>query len=149
MTSAKEEEDMKWKYVRIFLMGLLCLISNVELFSQYCLKMSYDRNGNRISMMLDECMEILRDTADDAVEKDTSDEVLVYPNPNNGKFNVDLKNVADSPAQLYVYDSKGVLIRKQIFIGTTVVDVSKNPAGAYLLRIISDDIEKNLIVIKH
>lgn len=139
---------MKWKYVRIFLMGLLYLVSNVELYSQYCLKMSYDKNGNRISMMLNECVEIFRESSDDAVEKDIS-EVLVYPNPNNGKFKVEIKNVTDDFAELNVYDNKGALINSLAFIGMADVDISNYPAGAYLLRIIRNDNEKSVIVIKH
>ena len=139
---------MKWKYVRIFLMGLLYLVSNEELYSQYCLKMSYDKNGNRISMMLNECVEIFREYSDNAVEKDIR-EVLVYPNPNNGKFKVEIKNVTDGSAELYVYDDKGAMIYKNVFIGMADVDISNYPAGAYLLRIFSSDNEKSVIVVKH
>lgn len=129
-------------------MGLLCLVSNVELYSQYCLKMSYDKNGNRISTMLNECMETFRDSADNVVTKNAYEEVLVYPNPSKGEFKVELKNATDNSTELYVYDNKGVVISKQVFIEKTNIDISNNPAGAYLLRIHSDDSERCVIVIK-
>ena len=46
---------MRWKYVTIFLMGLLCLVSGNEVFSQHCFKISYDKNGNRVSFIAKEC----------------------------------------------------------------------------------------------
>ena len=55
---------MKRKYMMIFLMGLLCLVSNEELFSQHCLKMHYDKNGNRIGFSVGECVKDWRGLVD-------------------------------------------------------------------------------------
>ena len=55
---------MRWKYVMIFLMGLLCLVSSNEVFSQHCFKISYDKNGNRISLIAKECDKYERGSAD-------------------------------------------------------------------------------------
>ena len=101
---------MKRKYVRIFLMGLLCLIGNVELFSQYCLNMSYDKNGNRNYYKIYDCGKDMRDYANDIVEIDVCEknetEMIVYPNPTNGKFIIE--NGDDMEYEMSLYDNKGV-----------------------------------------
>lgn len=141
---------MKRKYVRIFLMGLLCLIGNVELFSQYCLKMSYDKNGNRNYYKIYDCGKDMRDYANDIVEIDVCEknetEMLVYPNPTNGKFIIE--NGDDMEYEMSLYDNKGVLINSKKIIGNVNVDITNNPAGAYLLRIIGNDNMRSVIVIK-
>ena len=55
---------MKRKYMMLFLMGLLCLVGNIDLFSQHCIKMSYDKNGNRIIFKVEDCTKYVRGEAD-------------------------------------------------------------------------------------
>ena len=136
----------------IFLMGLLCLVSNGELFSQHCLKMHYDRNGNRISFSVDECVKYWRGLADNEAEENvcdkTEDEVMIYPNPNNGRFRVELDNDTGDLVELAVYDNKGILVNIQKFTDVIDVDISSNPAGVYILRISMSDDVRNAIVVK-
>lgn len=136
----------------IFLMGLLCLVSNGRLFSQHCLKMYYDKNGNRIGLNVDECVKDWRGPVCDDVEIDgcdeTENEVMLYPNPNNGIFRVELDNDTDDMMELSVYDNKGILINSKKFINVIDVDISNNPAGVYLLRISMCDDVKSMIVVK-
>lgn len=148
---------MRWKYVTIFLMGLLCLVSGNEVFSQHCFKISYDKNGNRVSFIAKECDKYERGSADveetlDVLEENPDDEMedlFVYPNPNNGRFQIELKGSGgDDLVELYVYDNKGILITSQNFVETVDVDISNYPAGAYLLRIIRDKGESSEIVVK-
>lgn len=145
---------MKWKYMTIFLMGLLCLVSSDELFSQHCLKMSYDKNGNRTVFNVVDCSNAIRgdDVVDDNVVdnyEDETDELFVYPNPNDGRFRVNLKtDDENSLSKVYVYDNKGILICQKEFIETIDIDISSYPAGLYLLRIIRDDSVRSVIVVK-
>ena len=136
----------------IFLMGLLCLVSNGELFSQHCLKLYYDRNGNRISFNVGECVKDWRALADnndveESVCDETEDEVMLYPNPNNGRFRVELNDTGDL-AELSVYDNKGVLVNSRKFTDVIDVDISSNPAGVYLLRISMNDDVRSMVVVK-
>ena len=136
----------------IFLMGLLCLVSNGELFSQHCLKIYYDRNGNRISFNVGECVKDWRALADnndveESVCDETEDEVMLYPNPNNGRFRVELNDTGDL-AELSVYDNKGVLVNSRKFTDVIDVDISSNPAGVYLLRISMNDDVRSMVVVK-
>ena len=133
-------------------MGLLCLVSNEELFSQHCLKMHYDKNGNRIGFSVGECVKDWRGLVDnndveESVCDETEDEVMLYPNPNNGRFRVELNDTGDL-AELSVYDNKGVLVNSQKFTDVIDVDISSNPAGVYLLRISKSDDVRSVIVVK-
>ena len=132
-------------------MGLLCLVSNRELFSQHCLRMYYDRNGNRISFNVNECVKDWRGLADNDAEEsvcDKTEEVMVYPNPNKGRFRVELDNDTDDLVEMSVYDNKGVLVNSQKFTDVIDVDISTNPAGVYLLRISKSDDVRSVIVVK-
>ena len=146
---------MRWRYVIIFLTGVLCLVSSNDLFSQHCFKMSYDKNGNRICFMANDCGGVMRgelDIDDVFVEKceDYAEDILVYPNPNNGRFKIELKNAdVGSAVDLYVYDNKGVLVNAQKFFTSVNVDISDNPAGVYLLRINGEKCESSIIVVKY
>lgn len=138
-------------------MGLLCLVSGNEVFSQHCFKISYDKNGNRVSFMAKECDKYERGGADveetlDVFEEnlnDETDDLFVYPNPSNGRFQIELKESGCYDwVEVYVYDNKGILIKSQKFVGTIDVDISNYPAGVYLLRIIRDKGERSEIVVK-
>lgn len=147
---------MKWKYMMIFLMGLLCLVSSDNLFSQHCFTMSYDKNGNRINFMSVSCSKDVRGNINDKAEESEryendhdQDDLMVYPNPNNGIFRIKLKNdEIEDMAEVYVYDNKGVLINSGKFAEETYVDISNNPAGVYLVRIVVEDKERSVIVLK-
>lgn len=131
-------------------MGLLCLVSSKELFSQHCLNMSYDKNGNRISLMTKDCVKYMRgdvETYDELeVDEEYLDELLVYPNPNDGRFKIKLNS--EGLADVGIYDNKGILIDNLKFADEVDVDISDNPAGVYLLRIIKDDDVRSVIVVK-
>ena len=146
---------MERKYMTIFLMGLLCLISKGELFSQHCLTLRYDKGGNRIVFMHRDCKKEMRGTNDhDIAEEiyehaiDNRNDLLVYPNPSNGKFRMEFKNDTDALTELSVYNSKGVMIKSLSFISDVNVDISNNPAGVYLLRIYRNDDVRSVIVVK-
>ena len=136
-------------------MGLLCLVSsNGDLLSQNCYKVSYDKNGNRISFFVTSCSEYYRGDVEDDVKteelcENEIDDFIVYPNPSNGRFRVELKsNENDALADAYVYDNKGVLLSIRKFTGNMDVDISDYPAGTYLLRIIKNDEVRSMVVVK-
>lgn len=141
---------MERKYMMVFLMGLLCLVGDTDLFSQQCYKISYDKNGNRNSFATTSCLQIWRENPGNIEFKDNNNsmvynELLVYPNPNNGVFSIEVEN-DDENAELQIYNSIGVLINRCGF--DKEIDISDYPAGLYLLRMISGNDEKSVIVIK-
>ncbi len=134
-------------------MGLLYLIGTEELFSQNCIKMLYDKNGNRISFKVENCKSYSRGNDENELEniyesEEQTEDLLVYPNPNDGRFRIELAG-EDEFAEVCVYDSKGLLINSRKFMKTVDLDISNNPAGAYLLRIVRDNNVNSKVVVKH
>jgi ELWxxDGT repeat protein len=58
-------------------------------------------------------------------------QVLVYPNPSTGMFNVNLQG--NEPATIKVFDLQGREILQQV--NSTVVDLSGHPQGVYFMQI--------------
>ena len=140
------------KCLKIFLIGLLYLVGKGDLFSQQCYKISYDKNGNRISFMTTSCSPIARGVATNVeVEKENDSEeqedVLVYPNPNNGIFRIEA-NENYSDAEIQIYDNKGILVKTCHLENGKEIDICSSPSGIYVLRIIKDDKVRNMIVVK-
>lgn len=146
---------MEWKYKVIFLMLLLCLLKYENLSAQYCLSIRYDDNGNRMEKL------VTRNAKDDEnldendimnleVSEDSFDDnVLVYPNPNKGLINIQLYRENEQDVIIYeLYNNLGVLIKTEQFTNSIRVDISDNAAGIYLLKIITDDMMLNKIVVK-
>lgn len=146
---------MEWKYKVIFLMLLLCLLKYENLSAQYCLSIRYDDNGNRMEKL------VTRNAKDDEnidendimnleVSEDSFDDnVLVYPNPNKGLINIQLYRENEQDVIIYeLYNNLGVLIKTEQFTNSIRVDISDNAAGIYLLKIITDEMMLNKIVVK-
>ena len=146
---------MEWKYKVIFLMLLLCLLKYENLSAQHCLSIRYDDNGNRMEKL------VTRNAKDDEnldendimnleVSEDSFDDnVLVYPNPNKGLINIQLYRENEQDVIIYeLYNNLGVLIKTEQFTNSIRVDISDNAAGIYLLKIITDEMMLNKIVVK-
>lgn len=146
---------MEWKYKVIFLMLLLCLLKYENLSAQYCLSIRYDDNGNRMEKL------VTRNAKDDenldendimnleVLEDSFDDNVLVYPNPNKGLINIQLYRENEQDVIIYeLYNNLGVLIKTEQFTNSIRVDISDNAAGIYLLKIITDEMMLNKIVVK-
>ncbi len=70
--------------------------------------------------------------------------ILVYPNPTNGKF-----NIVNFKGKVIVTDINGkVLIQKEILNDFDKFDISKYPAGSYLIKFISGKKIKEQIILK-
>ena len=76
------------------------------------------------------------------VTGDASDNIWVYPNPNTGQFQVRFFNAINEPVTVEIFDYKGSKIYSKA-VGTVLpytginVDISNQPAGTYLVRIIN------------
>ncbi len=78
-------------------------------------------------------------------------DVLVYPNPNNGIFDIKINDVENTEVGLVnfeVYNNIGVLVKKDELINEMKIDITDNPAGMYLLRITKDDKVYSCVIVK-
>jgi hypothetical protein len=71
------------------------------------------------------------------------DAVIVYPNPNNGQFNIRINSTLYNYLGMRVYDGNGALVHTQNFTGLQYgrilpVDLRKLPAGVYHVKIYYD-----------
>ena len=150
---------MEWKYKMIFLLLLLYLVCGNELYSQNCLNFEYDISGNRISTYVSNCFiafeEYERGIMDDEISMDEeflenieTQAMSVYPNPNDGLFDVSLAVDDDNPIVIQIYNSNGVIIKNDWMIELKKIDITAFSAGIYLLRIIKGEYVCNEVVVK-
>ena len=73
-----------------------------------------------------------------AVDNETANGISIYPNPSNGKFNM---NLGENNAQAYIiYDMNGRVVEEKEINGQTSVDFDMNmAAGTYFIKVISGD----------
>ena len=142
---------MGQEYRKVSLLILLCLISYGLSVAQSCISMSYDANGNRVNMIIKEC-----DIKNSIIKKDLirngvpdyefEDDVLVYPNPNNGILNIKID--ADSMLRYEISTINGLFLDKKEFYKMITIDIRAYPSGTYLLRIIGEKILCSKIIVK-
>ena len=143
--------NMKWKYNMIFLFMLFSLFSSEKLAAQYCLDFKYDKSGNRTEVYAHNCgfefKEQIREMVDEEISEKNLSDILVYPNPTNGCFVVNIGDETD--AVLYqIYNAQGHLLQKGECLMNQKIDITNNPAGVYLLRIIKRECVYGCVVVK-
>jgi hypothetical protein len=84
-----------------------------------------------------DCPERVRRLAQDGA-------VILFPNPNNGRFNFRVNSTLYNYLGMRVYNNAGQLLHTQIFSGlvygrTVPVNLSHLPAGAYMVKFTYDD----------
>lgn len=146
---------MEKKYIMIFLTLLLCSLNIVDSFAQRCISVKYDKNGNRVELSVtrnldkEESLDINSVASDEISDNQLNDRILLYPNPNNGYFNISVDDNDEFDATtIEIYNNIGVKLYTNQFTNNISVDISDNPSGLYLLRIVKDDIICNKIVVK-
>lgn len=147
---------MEWKYKWVFLSVLLCLVVSDEIIAQDCLMFKYDKSGNRVEMLVYDCGAESKEKTNDVIAGEISEnemtlDVLVYPNPNNGIFDIKINDVENTEVGLVnfeVYNNIGVLVKKDELINEMRIDITDNPAGMYLLRITKDDKVYSRVIVK-
>lgn len=142
---------MKWKYNMIFLFMLVSVVSSEKLNAQYCLDFEYDKSGNMIEVYTHNCglefKEQTMELVDEEISEKTSNDILVYPNPTNGCFVVNIGDETDDV--LYqIYNATGVLVQKGGYSVNQKIDMTNNPTGVYLLRIIKGEYVYSSVVVK-
>lgn len=113
----------------------------------------YDKNGNRTSMFVHQCGDEYKSTDttdiinDEIAVKEDNHKMFIYPNPNDGIFKIMIDD-ADDLIMLRIYNVNGVMIREKYLSECDVIDMTDNPSGIYLLRIIKGDSVYSEIVVK-
>ena len=132
----------------------LCLVGSVKVFSQQCLYFKYDKTGNRIESYEGDCGSEYKDQSrkfindEEISEAEKQQELSVYPNPNNGVFKIMVNDDELSSVVYQIFDDKGVMIKTDCYVENREIDISDNPAGAYLLRIIKGEYVSSEVVVK-
>ncbi|HEX7413869.1 MAG TPA: nidogen-like domain-containing protein [Bacteroidia bacterium] len=77
-----------------------------------------------------------------------SNQVVIYPNPNNGTFVIETN--ATTKQALQVYDVNGKMVLSQTINGKTIIDASSLNEGVYNISIISNEgmVNKSLVIVR-
>ncbi|MCL2651852.1 MAG: T9SS type A sorting domain-containing protein [Candidatus Azobacteroides sp.] len=128
--------------------GVLMLLSTLSVFSQ-TVNYTYDAAGNRTARTVTVVakapqaplttneVESVTELSNVITEKD----FLVYPNPTQGHFTVEINNMPhDMKGEAYLYDSNGRLIEKKSIHShhshnKLNFNISHKSAGMYILNI--------------
>lgn len=89
-----------------------------------------------VSAPVVDCPERIRQLDDNAV--------ILFPNPNTGRFNIRINSVLYNFLGMNVYNTAGQLLHRQTFNGLTYgrivpIDLSHLPGGAYMVKFFYDD----------
>ncbi len=57
----------------------------------------------------------------------------IYPNPNNGNFNIDIEG-NDKPVKVEVSNALGGIVLRKTITGTLQIDISNHPDGIYFVK---------------
>ncbi len=136
---------------KITLIGLLCfLLWKLDAQTGICLE--YDNAGNRI--FRHDCISMLTGGEEQSSLLKRSEnvtvapgEVLAFPNPTNGKFQLRTGEGFPPETAIIIYDGLGRLLSKRQ-LQDGYFDISTYSSGTYYLRIVNGDFQRTLSIIK-
>jgi hypothetical protein len=165
---SKHKDNYVWSYLRregaffskvkklskILLLFLLLISSGQMIRAQQDnVTYRYDAAGNRISRTI-----IIPSRAASFDEEKPvvyseifSDiQLKIYPNPTNGLLKVEIYNLPeDQMAQIWIYAMSGQLIASFKDVSSTVnINISNQPAGMYLMKIVAGKFQTEWKIIK-
>jgi hypothetical protein len=143
---------MKTISLFLFFAGImgLCKIA----LAQDKVSYSYDAAGNRISRII--VMGELRADEPEVQEEETAysemlSELLIkiYPNPTRGLIRIEIQNLpVGETANITLYELSGKLITMKQTSESTEIDITGQPAGIYLMKIIAGEKQTEWKIIK-
>lgn len=142
---------MKTKYTLLIFSILLGKL----LFAQIRICYDYDKAGNRTDRTV--CLKNVEATVDSIsiakkpIIEDLGEMVItLYPNPTKGQLTVKITNMPDNTTgEITLHDLNGRLITRQNTIKeSTLLELSAQPLGIYVLRIRAGDKVSEWKVIK-
>jgi hypothetical protein len=141
---------------RYYLQAVVLAASLPALAQTKVFEYGYDASGNRTQREfiqlksatvpggagLSEQQEILEDALD-------GHGIKIYPNPTKGKITVSISGLEKEPARVLVFSPQGRLIADKKFTGPeNTVDLSAQPAGMYLMKIMVGELSTDWKIIK-
>ncbi|MDR0863721.1 MAG: T9SS type A sorting domain-containing protein [Candidatus Symbiothrix sp.] len=135
----------------------LLIVAGVFLFCHFAfaqtITFGYDTAGNRINRVIE--VQLRSGETDEEPPKEYAEAlaemvIKIYPNPTEGLLHVSIENMPEGvTAQIALYQLNGNLIITQKGIQNfTELNISNQPAGVYLLRIIAGDEHTEWKIIK-
>ena len=77
-------------------------------------------------------------------------DIKIYPNPTRGRVTVSINCLEKQAAKVYVFNTQGKLITENEFTGPeNTVDLSRQPAGMYLMKIVVGENSTDWKIIKN
>jgi YD repeat-containing protein len=135
---------MKSRYLLFAMLLVSALAASLAGFGQTkVFAYDYDASGNRIERQLIQLKSatMAGDNQGQEVFEGTLDkrDIKIYPNPTKGSLQVEIPfSEEQQQVTLQVYNMQGALVSDQLVTNeTTVVDLNRQPAGMYILRIFS------------
>ena len=117
---------------------------------------TYDASGNRTQRAIGSLKSAViqastsENTNKDFIEAELANlDIKIYPNPTKGILEVEIPNIGETKPMLIIFNSQG----KQILIHpisnqTSTVNLSDQPPGTYILKLILDQESLNWKIIK-
>ena len=136
----------------LVLLGLF--LSSHLVFSQNKISYEYDNAGNRISRKVVPMFrsEVAEETEEITTYMEVIEdlEIRIFPNPTDGIISIELDNLPDNVlADISLYQLSGSLIDRKANIGfSTSFNITDQPAGIYILKIVAGDKQSEWKIIK-
>ena len=141
--------------VRTILLGFFATIFLQTLHSQDRISYGYDSAGNRISRIIvisglraaeenqEEALKVYSEVLQNL-------EIRIYPNPTEGMLYIEMSGLPeDKGVQFSLYNLSGkLLINKNSSLGNETFDLTGQPQGTYILRIIAGENKSEWKIIK-
>lgn len=149
---------MKSRTFRLFLMAGIMLAPLIGWTQSAEVHFTYDACGNRILKSLqlkktEENGKFIEDRnafLDAATDYMQETEVGLYPNPTNGRFTVTLSGNTCSTLEALLTTETGVVIGRHRFSDSQYeFDLSTQPAGIYILKLVLDNETRTWKIVKH
>lgn len=113
---------------------LLLFIAPLSLLGQNKVHFIYDDAGNRTKKEI-----IISETrsAEIFTEELAQREIKIYPNPTQGQLKIEISDLGDDEeVNLTIYNVQGKkILSEKTSENYTIMDISSNPSGVYILQI--------------
>jgi len=142
----------------IFLLGMLFLA--VSCFSQNRVEFGYDLAGNRVSRTIIMTLSFASQNPQQQEEEEEEEPAIytdvlaeaqidIYPNPTEGLLRVDIRNLPEGKkADVVLFNLSGKKIISKQTDFSTEIDITDQPTGVYILKIIVGEEQTDWKIIK-
>jgi len=140
--------------IQTILLFFLITVCSQALYSQDKVLYGYDAAGNRISRKIE--IKLKSASAPEEEEPAVYSEMLsdielkIYPNPTDGLLKIEIRNLPENQtANIWLYNMSGRLITSLKGITDFAnIDISEQPIGTYLMKIVAGEYQTEWKIIK-